>query len=104
MGLKQRYEVIERVHIGHDTFNTPLYEDKVIKTIEMIIVPKEFKTVTEGLLSTETKYLGLTTDKTFKKGMKVQSKTGAEVYSVENVNNIARLAQITMKRIEYDGD
>ncbi len=50
MGLKQRYDVIQSTLSGYDSFNCPIYEDKVLRTIEMIVVPKDFKSVKDGLL------------------------------------------------------
>ncbi len=101
MGLKQRYDVIQSSLSGYDSLNCPIYADKVIRTIEMIVVPKEFKSVKDGLLTIETKHLGLTTDKDLKRGMKIRALSGGDEYIVEHPNNIARLAQITMRRVEY---
>ena len=101
MGLKQRYDVIQSSLSGYDSLNCPIYADKVIRTIEMIVVPKEFKSVKDGLLTIETKHLGLTTDKDLKRGMKIRTLSGGDEYIVEHPNNIARLAQITMRRVEY---
>ncbi len=103
MSLKQRYDVYELKQDGYDSFNTPLYKEELFKTLEMIIVPKDFKIVKDGIQYVESKYLGLTVDKSLKKGMKIRAKKGAEEYEIENVNNIARLAQITLKVVEVDG-
>lgn len=103
MGLKQRYDVYELKQDGYDAFNTPLYKEELFKTLEMIIVPKDFKIVKDGIQYVESKYLGLTVDKSLKKGMKIRAKKGDEEYEIENVNNIARLAQITLKVVEVDG-
>lgn len=103
MGLKQRYDVYQLENDGYDPFNTPLYKEELFKTIEMIIVPKDFKSIKDGIQYVESKHLGLTVDKSLKKGMKIKSKNGEDEFEAESVNNIARLAQITLKKVEYDG-
>lgn len=103
MGLKQRYDVYQQELIGYDSFNTPLYGETIFKKIEMIIVPKDFKVIKEGIQYVESKHLGLTVDKSLRKGMIIKSKNGEEEFVVENVNNIARLAQITLRMVTIDG-
>lgn len=102
MGLKQRYDVYYLKQHGYDSFNAPLFIEELSHSLEMIIVPKDYKIVIDGAYYVESKHLGLTVDKTLKKGMKIKSKNGGEVYGIENVNNIARLAQIKLKGVDYN--
>ncbi|CUN12425.1 hypothetical protein [Turicibacter sanguinis] len=88
--------------VGYDNFNTQIYEEVLFKKLEMIIVPKDLKVIKDGVQYIESKHFGLTVDKTIKKGMVIKGKGEEEKFIVENVNNIARLSQITLRMVMID--
>ena len=98
--VKQTCDVYRLELIGYDDLNTPRYGEVFFKRLKMMIVPKEISLVKEGTQYIELKHLGLTSFKGLKKGMVVKGK-GKE-FTIEKVDNNARLAQITMHEAEYD--
>ncbi len=94
--LKKKYEVFEVLEVGYDSYNMPLTELKKLKEIDMIVVIKSFNNLVDGLSYTTIQNLGLTIDKTMKKGMIVRAKDDGSEYEVDFVNNVARLAQLTL--------
>ena len=99
--LKKKYEVFEVLEVGYDSYNMPLTELKKIKEIDMIVVIKSFNNLVDGLTYTTIQNLGLTIDKTMKKGMVVRAKDDGSEYEVDFVNNVARLAQLTLLEVKH---
>lgn len=99
--LKKKYEVFEVLEVGYDSYNMPLTELKKIKEIDMIVVIKSFNNLVDGLSYTTIQNLGLTIDKTMKKGMVVRAKDDGSEYEVDFVNNVARLAQLTLLEVKH---
>lgn len=98
--LKQTCEIYRPELVGYDELNTPKYEAVFFKKLKMVIVTKEIKNIKDGTQYTELKHLGLTLFKGLKKGMTLKSKS--KEFFIEEVDNTTRLAQITMKEVEYD--
>lgn len=99
--LKKKYEVFEVLEVGYDSYNMPLTELRKLKEIDMIVVIKSFNNLVDGLSYTTIQNLGLTIDKTMKKGMIVRAKDGGSEYEVDFVNNVARLAQLTLLEVKH---
>lgn len=99
--LKKKYEVFEVLEVGYDSYNMPLTELKKLKEIDMIVVIKSFNNLVDGLSYTTIQNLGLTIDKTMKKGMIVRAKDDGSEYEVDFVNNVARLAQLTLLEVKH---
>ena len=99
--LKKKYEVFEVLEVGHDSYNMPLTELRKLKEIDMIVVIKSFNNLVDGLSYTTIQNLGLTIDKTMKKGMVVRAKDDGSEYEVDFVNNVARLAQLTLLEVKH---
>ena len=99
--LKKKYEVFEVLEVGYDSYNMPLTELKKLKEIDMIVVIKSFNNLVDGLSYTTIQNLGLTIDKTMKKGMVVKAKDDGSEYEVDFVNNVARLAQLTLLEVKH---
>lgn len=99
--LKKKYEVFEVLEVGYDSYNMPLTELKKLKEIDMIVVIKSFNNLVDGLSYTTIQNLGLTIDKTMKKGMVVRAKDDGSEYEVDFVNNVARLAQLTLLEVKH---
>ena len=99
--LKQKYEVFEVLEVGYDSYNMPLTELRKLKEIDMIVVIKSFNNLVDGLSYTTIQNLGLTIDKTMKKGMIVRAKDDGSEYEVDFVNNVARLAQLTLLEVKH---
>ena len=99
--LKKKYEVFEVLEVGYDAYNMPLTELKKLKEIDMIVVIKSFNNLVDGLSYTTIQNLGLTIDKTMKKGMIVRAKDDGSEYEVDFVNNVARLAQLTLLEVKH---
>ena len=99
--LKKKYEVFEVLEVGYDSYNMPLTELKKLKEIDMIVVIKSFNNLVDGLSYTTIQNLGLTIDKTMKKGMIVRAKDDGSEYEVDFVNNVARLAQLTLLDVKH---
>lgn len=99
--LKKKYEVFEVLEVGYDSYNMPLTELKKLKEIDMIVVIKSFNNLVDGLSYTTIQNLGLTIDKTMKKGMIVKAKDDGSEYEVDFVNNVARLAQLTLLEVKH---
>ena len=99
--LKKKYEVFEVLEVGYDLYNMPLTELKKLKEIDMIVVIKSFNNLVDGLSYTTIQNLGLTIDKTMKKGMIVRAKDDGSEYEVDFVNNVARLAQLTLLEVKH---
>ena len=98
---KKKYEVFEVLEVGYDSYNMPLTELKKLKEIDMIVVIKSFNNLVDGLSYTTIQNLGLTIDKTMKKGMIVRAKDDGSEYEVDFVNNVARLAQLTLLEVKH---
>ena len=99
--LKKKYEVFEVLEVGYDSYNMPLTELRKLKEIDMIVVIKSFNNLVDGLSYTTIQNLGLTIDKTMKKGMIVRAKDDGSEYEVDFVNNVARLAQFTLLEVKH---
>ena len=99
--LKKKYEVFEVLEVGYDSYNMPLTELRKLKEIDMIVVIKSFNNLVDGLSYTTIQNLGLTIDKTMKKGMIVRAKDDGSEYEVDFVNNVARLAQLTRLEVKH---
>lgn len=99
--LKKKYEVFEVLEVGYDSYNMPLTELRKLKEIDMIVVIKSFNNLVDGLSYTTIQNLGLTIDKTMKKGMIVKAKDDGSEYEVDFVNNVARLAQLTLLEVKH---
>ena len=99
--LKKKYEVFEVLEVGYDSYNMPLTELRKLKEIDMIVVIKSFNNLVDGLSYTTIQNLGLTIDKTMKKGMIVRAKDDGSEYEVDFVNNVARLAQRTVLEVKH---
>ena len=99
--LKKKYEVFEVLEVGYDSYNMPLTELRKLKEIDMIVVIKSFNNLADGLSYTTIQNLGLTIDKTMKKGMIVRAKDDGSEYEVDFVNNVARLAQLTLLEVKH---
>lgn len=99
--LKKKYEVFEVLEVGYDPYNMPLTELRKLKEIDMIVVIKSFNNLVDGLSYTTIQNLGLTIDKTMKKGMVVRAKDDGSEYEVDFVNNVARLAQLTLLEVKH---
>ena len=99
--LKKKYEVFEVLEVGYDSYNMPLTELRKLKEIDMIVVIKSFNNLVDGLSYTTIQNLGLTIDKTMKKGMIVRAKDDVSEYEVDFVNNVARLAQLTLLEVKH---
>ena len=99
--LKKKYEVFEVLEVGYDSYNMPLTELRKLKEIDMIVVIKSFNNLVDGLSYTTIQNLGLTIDKTMKKGMLVRAKDDGSEYEVDFVNNVARLAQLTLLEVKH---
>ena len=99
--LKKKYEVFEVLEVGYDSYNMPLTELRKLKEIDMIVVIKSFNNLVDGLSYTTIQNLGLTIDKTMKKGMIVRAKDDGSEYEVDFVNNVARLAQLTPLEVKH---
>lgn len=99
--LKKKYEVFEVLEVGYDSYNMPLTELRKLKEIDMIVVIKSFNNLVDGLSYTTIQNLGLTIDKTMKKGMVVRAKDDGSEYEVDFVNNVARLAQLTLLEVKH---
>ena len=99
--LKKKYEVFEVMEVGYDSYNMPLTELRKLKEIDMIVVIKSFNNLVDGLSYTTIQNLGLTIDKTMKKGMIVRAKDDGSEYEVDFVNNVARLAQLTLLEVKH---
>ena len=99
--LKKKYEVFEVREVGYDSYNMPLTELRKLKEIDMIVVIKSFNNLVDGLSYTTIQNLGLTIDKTMKKGMIVRAKDDGSEYEVDFVNNVARLAQLTLLEVKH---
>ncbi len=99
--LKKKYEVFEVLEVGYDSYNMPLTELRKLKEIDMIVVIKSFNNLVDGLSYTTIQNLGLTIDKTMKKGMIVRAKDDGSEYEVDFVNNVARLAQLTLLEVKH---
>ena len=99
--LKKKYEVFEVLEVGYDSYNMPLTELRKLKEIDMIVVIKSFNNLVDGLSYTTIQNLGLTIDKTMKKGMIVRAIDDGSEYEVDFVNNVARLAQLTLLEVKH---
>ena len=99
--LKKKYEVFEVLEVGYDSYHMPLTELRKLKEIDMIVVIKSFNNLVDGLSYTTIQNLGLTIDKTMKKGMIVRAKDDGSEYEVDFVNNVARLAQLTLLEVKH---
>ena len=99
--LKKKYEVFEVLEVGYDSYNMPLTELRKLKEIDMIVVIKSFNNLVDGLSYTTIQNLGLTMDKTMIKGMVVRAKDDGSEYEVDFVNNVARLAQLTLLEVKH---
>ena len=99
--LKKKYEVFEVLEVGYDSYNMPLTELKKLKEIDLIVVIKSFNYLVDGLSYTTIQNLGLTIDNTLKKGMIVRAKDDGSEYEVDIVNNVARLAQLTLLEVKH---
>ena len=99
--LKKKYEVFEVLEVGYDSYNMPLTELRKLKEIDMIVVIKSFNNLVDGLSYTTIQNLGLTIDKTMKKGTIVRAKDDGSEYEVDFVNNVARLAQLTLLEVKH---
>ena len=97
--LKKGYKP-QGLSITYDKYGQAKKEYKDLREIEVIVVIKRDKQLgLDGTEYTLVENLGLTTDKEVEKDMRLVSLEDGTVYTVEFVNNIARLAQLDLVEV-----
>lgn len=97
--LKKSY-MLKKLDITYDNYGQQKKAYTDLREIEVIVVIKKNKALgLDGTEYTLVENLGLTTDKQVEKGMRLVSLEDGTTYTVEFVNNIARLAQLELKEV-----